>query len=114
MLAAAMLIVVPSGMRAVVATFMPTVPAIPVLATVKTPVATAMPIVMRAAMPTVVSVVVLGASTTRRADGQQEGAHQRYRHLAVPREDVVHADAPIVCLGGSLVRSTSRALLRVS
>ena len=108
MLAVVMLVVMPSpvlivmaaGMGAIVATFMPTVPAIPVLAAMKTPVATPMPIMMPAAMPTVVSVVVLGANAARRADGQQDGAHQRYRHLAVPLEDVVHADAPIICLGG--------------
>ena len=94
------LVVMPSRVRAVVATFMPTVPAIPVFCAVLTPVAIAVPIVMLAGMPTMMPVVVLGAGASGRADGEQHGAHQRYRGLEVPSEDVVHARAPIGFLIG--------------
>lgn len=98
---APVLIVVTAGMRAIVATLMPTVPAIPVLAAVKAPVATIMPIMMLAAMPTVMPVVVVGANTTRRADEEQGGARQRYRYHAIFLEDVVHARLRSFGLGGA-------------
>lgn len=93
-----MLVVVPAGMPAVVTTFMPTMAAIPVLAAVKTAVATSVPIMMLAGVPAVMAVVVLGANTTGRANRQQDRARQRDHCLAIPLQDLVHGEAPLIAL----------------